>query len=205
MKHVVIATLCLSLLPAVALAAPATTSDKAAAKESTASATSLRHPARAAHAKHMGAMTKHEVMLPRLHEHRTVARRAHVPARMRRHVAKPVPSEKQAEREGFKKVSSLVNFPAFYPGLGVVYVKPDTLPVGPFRCFDRKGKLVASVYMLSLKDLDDQKRWDYVKGLPAPADHATFYYHPGHPGVPVPHYHFVIWHVPKAQEALVAR
>src|SRR5438128_9675972 len=54
---------------------------------------------------------------------------------------------KIAEAKGYKKVSSLVNFPDFFPGLGVVYVVPDTLPAGPFLSFDRRGRLVATIYM----------------------------------------------------------
>ena len=33
----------------------------------------------------------------------------------------------------YKKVSELVRFPDFYPGLGRLYVQPGTLPLGPFR------------------------------------------------------------------------
>lgn len=188
MKRLALVTVLLAICPVLAVAAPAA---------------DARHRAEPARSNHHH--RRADVSLPRMHDRATQARKARVPARLKRRPVHPVSSVRQAEREGFKKVSSLVNFPAFYPGLGIVYVKPDTLPVGPFRCFDRKGKLVASVYMLPLKDLDDHKRWDYVKGLPAPADHATFYFHPGHPGVPMPHYHFVIWHVPRSQEALVAR
>ena len=32
----------------------------------------------------------------------------------------------------YKKVSTLVELPDFVPGLGVLYVDPDTLPAGPF-------------------------------------------------------------------------
>jgi hypothetical protein len=31
------------------------------------------------------------------------------------------------------------------------------------------------------------------------------YFNAGHPGVEVPHYHIVLWHVPKADEASVAK
>lgn len=133
-------------------------------------------------------------------------RDARIPPRLL--AKKPAPHVNQlklAEQQGFRKVSDLVAFPPFFPGLGIVTVKPDTLPVGPFRTFDRAGKLIATVYMLPLKDMDEHKKWDDVKGLPAPANHATFYYHPGHAGVEMPHYHLVIWHVSKKDEALVAQ
>lgn len=146
---------------------------------------------------------------PRLDQakHGLIKRNVAVPARLRVKplVKLPVNQLKVAEKAGFKKVSDLVNFPPFFPGLGIVTVKPDTLPVGPFRTFDRKGKLISTVYMLPLKDMDDHKKWDEVKGLPAPADHATFYFHPGHAGVDMPHYHLVIWHVSRKGESLVEK
>ena len=33
----------------------------------------------------------------------------------------------------YRRVSELVRFPDFYPGLGRLYVQPKTLPLGPFR------------------------------------------------------------------------
>ena len=56
---------------------------------------------------------------------------------------------------GYKKVSELVPLPDFLPGLGTLYVKPDTLPAGPFLAYDRPGKLVSSVYMIPLKETQD--------------------------------------------------
>jgi hypothetical protein len=114
-----------------------------------------------------------------------------------------------AESKGYKPVSDLVNFPKFFPGLGIIYVKPDTLPLGPFLCFDRDDRLVATVYMVPVKDIDDHKTLDAVGltplGINAPVDHVSFYFNPGHPGVDMPHYHFVIWHVSKKDEARVAQ
>ncbi|MBE7220363.1 MAG: hypothetical protein INR64_17985, partial [Caulobacteraceae bacterium] len=130
-------------------------------------------------------------------------RRVAVPRKARAVRVRHVDQFRQAGREGFRRVSDLVAFPPFYPGLGVVTVKPDTLPMGPYRCFDRAGGLVATVYMPLLADMDAHKTWDKVKGLPAPVDHATMYYHPGHAGVNVPHYHVVLWHV--RNEAVVAK
>jgi hypothetical protein len=62
--------------------------------------------------------------------------------------------------DGYKKVSSLVQLPDFLPGLGTLYVKPDTLPAGPFLAYDRQGRLVSSVYMIPLKDLEAHKTFD---------------------------------------------
>lgn len=105
---------------------------------------------------------------------------------------------------GYKRVSDLVNFPRFFPGLGIIFVKPDTLPTGPFLCFDRNDRLVATVYMIPIKDIDDHKTIE-ATGVTAPVDHVSFYFNAGHPGVDMPHYHFVIWHVSKKDEARVAQ
>ena len=105
----------------------------------------------------------------------------------------------------YKKVSELVKLPDFLPGLGTLYVDPKTLPAGPFLAYDHSGKLVSTVYMIPLKDLDGQKA---LSDLPAPGgrvDHVSLYFNAGHPGVPDPHYHIVLWHVSKSQEQLVAK
>jgi hypothetical protein len=125
-----------------------------------------------------------------------------------RHVKKShstVNQRKAAETKGYKKLSSLVNFPEFFPGLGIIYVKPDTLPLGPFLCFDRKDHLVATVYMIPTKDIEDRKTFENLTGLLAKGDHVSLYFNSGHPGVEVPHYHFVVWHVAKKDEAHVAQ
>jgi hypothetical protein len=36
-------------------------------------------------------------------------------------------------------------------------------------------------------------------------DHVSIYFNAGHPGVDVPHYHVVLWHVSKKEEARVAK
>jgi hypothetical protein len=109
----------------------------------------------------------------------------------------------QNQRKGYKRVSDLVNFPKFFPGLGIVFVKPDTLPLGPFLCFDRKDRLMATVYMVPIKDMDDHKAFE-APAFAGAINHVNIYFNPGHPGVDVPHYHFVIWHVTKKEEERVA-
>jgi hypothetical protein len=108
------------------------------------------------------------------------------------------------ERAGYKKVSSLVNFPSFFPGIGVLYVKPETLPAGPFLAYDRKDRLVSTIYMISVDDITNKRKFE-LKAISAKADHVTLYYNSGHPGVEMPHYHFVVWHVSKKNEARVAK
>ena len=130
------------------------------------------------------------------------ARRGKAPTK--HHVVRPPPNQRKiAEKNGYKRVSDLVNFPKFFPSLGILFVKPDTLPLGPFLCFDRKDRLMATVYMVSIKDIDDHKAFE-APAFAGATDHVNIYFNPGHPGVDVPHYHFVIWHVTKKEEERVA-
>jgi hypothetical protein len=122
----------------------------------------------------------------------------------RRKTVKHVNQRKVAEAQGYKRLSSLVNFPEFFPGLGVIFVKPETLPAGPFLSFDRKDRLVTTIYMIPIQDIKNYKEIN-LSGFSGRSDHVTFYFNPGHPGVAMPHYHFVIWHVSKADEASVAK
>lgn len=95
----------------------------------------------------------------------------------------------------YKKVSSLVALPDFIPGLGTLYVDPATLPAGPFLAYDRKGKLVSSVYMIPLKDINDHKEFKNLKVASEKVDHVDMYFNAGHPGVPEPHYHVILWYI----------
>ena len=95
----------------------------------------------------------------------------------------------------YKKVSSLVALPDFLPGLGTLYVDPATLPAGPFLAYDRKGQLVSSVYMIPLKDINEHKEFKNLKVAQMKVDHVDMYYNAGHPGVPDPHYHVILWYV----------
>ncbi len=104
-----------------------------------------------------------------------------------------------------RRVSDLVNFPKFFPSLGILFVKPETLPLGPFLCFDRKDHLMATVYMVPTRDIDDRKLLEAPGFAGAAVDHVSLYFNPGHPGVDVPHYHVVIWHVTRKEEARVAK
>jgi hypothetical protein len=105
---------------------------------------------------------------------------------------------------GFKKVSDLVKLPNFMPGLGVLYVRPETLPAGPFLAYDRRGRRVSTIYMIPVEDIQNQKNFN-LAGFAGRNDHVDLYYNSGHPGVEMPHYHMVIWHVNKAGAARVAK
>lgn len=106
----------------------------------------------------------------------------------------------------YKKVSELVRLPDFIPGLGQLFVNPQTLPAGPFLAYDHNGRLVSTVYMIPLKEIDQHKKLDDLAAPGnAPVDHVDMYYNAGHPGVEEPHYHIVLWHISKADEASVAK
>jgi hypothetical protein len=103
----------------------------------------------------------------------------------------------------YKKVSELVPLPDFLPGLGTLYVKPDTVPTGPFLAYDRAGKLVSSIYMIPLKDLEAHKAFNDLAVAHEKVDHVDLYYNTGHPGVPEPHYHIILRYVSPQQEAVL--
>lgn len=105
----------------------------------------------------------------------------------------------------YKKVSDLVKLPEFLPGIGTLYVDPKSLPAGPFLAYDHDGKLVSTIYMIPVKELDAHKKFDDLSAPGGKVDHVDMYFNAGHPGVEEPHYHVVLWHVTKAQEARVAK
>ncbi|MEK0085247.1 hypothetical protein [Benzoatithermus flavus] len=100
--------------------------------------------------------------------------------------------------DGYRKVSELTKLPDFIPNLGTLYVQPRTLPAGPFLAYDRSGRLVSTIYMVPLDDLEAQKKFsDLAVGDDPTVRSVDLYYNAGHPGVEKPHYHIVLWHVPK--------
>ena len=136
---------------------------------------------------------------------RTIYMRArYVHTRRPNRVAVHISDRRKSQRIGYKKVSSLVNFPPFFPGIGALYVQPEKLPNGPYRAFDRGGRLSSTIYMLPIEDLENRKQFD-LEGLAGKGDHVTFYFNSGHPGLDKPHYHIHIWHVSKKGEERVAK
>jgi Putative peptidoglycan binding domain len=115
--------------------------------------------------------------------------------------ATPEPWLKAPPGGNFKKVSSLVSLPDFVSGLGTLYVDPATLPQGPFLAYDRQGNLVSSVYMLPLKELRVAKSFNDLAVAHVKTDHVDIYANNGHPGVPDPHYHVVLWYISREQAA----
>lgn len=110
---------------------------------------------------------------------------------------------KSPPAQPYQQVSKLVKLPDFLPGLGQLFVDPSTLPAGPFLAYDREGKLVSTIYMIPIEDLNPDKRFDNLAAPGGNVDHVDVYYNAGHPGVEKPHAHVVLWHV--ADEARVQK
>ena len=102
----------------------------------------------------------------------------------------------------YQKVSELVALPEFLPGLGTLYVQPATLPVGPFLAYDRDDRLVSTIYMIPIADIEAQKKFDDLAVGTKNVVDVDMYYNAGHPGVEEPHYHVVLWHVPESDAKL---
>ena len=88
--------------------------------------------------------------------------------------------EKAPPDGDYKKVSELVKLPDFLPGIGTLYVNPSTLPEGPFLAYDHAGKLVSTIYMIPLKDLDTQKAFADLAAPGGKVDHVSISYNAGH-------------------------
>jgi hypothetical protein len=101
----------------------------------------------------------------------------------------------------YQKASALMAVPEFAPGLGVLYVQPKNVPVGPYMAYDREGHLVSTVYMIPIKDFQAHRKFDEAVAPGMAVDHVDMVYDAGHPGLPEPHYDVILWYVPKAQAA----
>jgi outer membrane murein-binding lipoprotein Lpp len=112
------------------------------------------------------------------------------------------PGAKGPPPAGYQKASTLARLPDFMPGLGSLYVRPGTLPAGPYLAYDRDDRLVSTIYMVPIADMTAQKPFERLPvGTPA-VQQVDFNYSPGHPGVEVPHYHVVLWHMPEESAKL---
>jgi hypothetical protein len=123
-------------------------------------------------------------------------------------LAQPTPAAAQSSAPpggAYKIVSSLVPLPDFVPGLGTLYVDPATLPAGPFLAYDHQGKLVSSIYMIPLKDMNSHKAFSDLKVAHERVDHVDMLYNAGHPGVAEPHYHVILWYVSQQRASQLAK
>jgi len=117
--------------------------------------------------------------------------------------APPLPPDEVTAKEppgsAYVKACTVADLPCFLPGLGTLYVRPATLPAGPFQAYDRNGDLVSTIYMVPIAEFERHEKRDGLASSPLPVTFVDVYYNAGHPGVPVPHYHIVLWHVSREQ------
>ena len=73
----------------------------------------------------------------------------------------------------YKKVSELVKLPDFLPGMGTLYVDARTLPAGPFLAYDHDGKLVSTIYMIPVEDIQGKKKFDDLTATGGPSTTST--------------------------------
>ena len=105
----------------------------------------------------------------------------------------------------YVQVSDALPLPEFIPGLGTLFVDPAKLPAGPFLAYDHDGKLVSTIYMIPIADLNPDKSFGDLAAPGGAVDHVEITYNAGHPGVEVPHAHIILWHVSAADQARVAK
>ncbi|PWE29361.1 hypothetical protein DDZ14_17395 [Maritimibacter sp. 55A14] len=104
--------------------------------------------------------------------------------------------------EPYIQVSDALPLPEFIPGLGTLFVNPDTLPAGPFLAYDHDGKLSATVYMTPLEDLRNGTSYNGLGVGNHTVSSVDIYYNAGHPGVDEPHAHVVLFHDEDARSRL---
>lgn len=107
-----------------------------------------------------------------------------------------------ADKQESERAGEVAGFPA-RPRHALC--RPQDAAGGPFLAYDHAGKLVSTIYMIPLRDMDGQKPFADLAAPGGKVDHVSLYFNAGHPGVPEPHYHIVLWHVPKSEEQLVAK
>jgi BON domain len=75
----------------------------------------------------------------------------------------------------------------------------EQVPGGPAAVYDARGRLVATVYIVPVRELTGRG----LEGLRAPQaiNHVAIYLAGSHPDVPLPHYHVVLWHVSQSEAA----
>ena len=100
----------------------------------------------------------------------------------------------------YQSVANLVSLAEFVPGMESLYVDPKTLPAGPFLAYDKTGRLVATVYMIPIEDIDAHKPFQGLKASGQKVDHVGMTFNAGHPGLEKPDYHIVLWHVSASEE-----
>jgi len=70
-------------------------------------------------------------------------------------------------------------------------------PAGPAAAYDGKGRLVATIYTVPVRELAGRGLEDLR--APQTIDHVAIYLAASNPDVPLPHYHVVLWHVSQSE------
>jgi BON domain-containing protein len=85
-----------------------------------------------------------------------------------------------------------------FKGLVRIDGDPVARPHGPFAAYDRSGRLVATIYAISMRELAELG----ADSLDARGriDHVTIYPVAANADVPDPHYHVVLWHLSRSAE-----
>lgn len=102
----------------------------------------------------------------------------------------------------YVQVSDVLPLPEFLPGLGTLFVAPDTLPAGPFLAYDHDGRLSATVYMTPLEALSNGTAYNDLQVGSHEVAWVDVYFNAGHPGVDEPHAHIVLYHDAEAKGRL---
>jgi BON domain len=82
---------------------------------------------------------------------------------------------------------------------GVALVEPGRTG-GPDLAYDARGRLIATVYLLSSRDLVDRDI-EALRGEGRAIDHVTVFALVSRPELPGPHYAVVLWHVSESEAA----
>jgi hypothetical protein len=82
---------------------------------------------------------------------------------------------------------------------GVVRVEPGR-PGGPDLVFDTAGRVIATVYTLSARDLID-RGIETLRAEGRPIDHVSIFPLLGRAELPAPHYGIVLWHLSEPEAA----
>jgi hypothetical protein len=84
------------------------------------------------------------------------------------------------------------------PGLVRIEGDSSTRPAGPFSGFNRASRRVATIYIVTMRELA-QRGIDDLRAEGLPIDHVDIYPVDSMPDVPEPTYHVVLWHLTRAE------
>lgn len=89
---------------------------------------------------------------------------------------------------------------AHLPGLSRIEGDGIARPRGPWLAYDAAGRLVATIYSITMADLA-QYGLEGLRPAGGAVDHVSIHPLSAHPDAPRPYYHVVLWHVSPAEAA----